>query len=289
LIGLLFLLSSMSACIPEPVEISIPQLEPSLVVASQILGDQIIFVQLSRSFGALEFSESNGDTLSNDFLDQILVDSARVTVAYRDGVDTLINIGGGFYVTAFTPLYEGDTYMLSVYDSATGLEAFAQSEVLPIANWENVDYFFEAQSLTFNDTLFTDTVLQIATSWQDLVGESYYMVNAYKVSLTDNGDPSDIFFGQAGPPTYTYSDQLFPNAVIADTIPYTNFQQGDTIAVALSHISKGYYEYLTTRQRSATSLFANLLAEPVNYPTNVDRGYGFFNLHLPSVQLFILE
>ena len=126
---------------------------------------------------------------------------------------------------------------------------------------------------------------RVEESWERLLG-----LGADSLSgVIDNGDPSDIFFGQAGPPTYTYSDQLFPNAVITDTIPYTNFQLGDTIAVALSHISKGYYEYLTTRQRSATSLFANLLAEPVNYPTNVDRGYGFFNLHLPSVQLFILE
>ncbi|TAE46296.1 MAG: DUF4249 family protein [Bacteroidetes bacterium] len=120
-------------------------------------------------------------------------------------------------------------------------------------------------------------------------GESYYMINLYKVSIPDSQTFASVFTSGSGLPTQIYSDKLYTDPVIRDTISYQGFAPGDTVAVALSHVSKGYYEFLSARQRSNSSIFVTLLKEPVSYSTNVTGGYGFFTLHVPAIRLFILE
>jgi hypothetical protein len=58
--------------------------------------------------------------------------------------------------------------------------------------------------------------------------------------------------------------------------------------VALSNIPKGYYEYLAAYKRSG-NLLSQLTGEPVNLPTNVQGGYGYFALTKPSIKTVILQ
>ena len=67
-----------------------------------------------------------------------------------------------------------------------------------------------------------------------------------------------------------------------------DFIPGDTIAVSLSNISKEYYDFMKLRIDNRYS-FVEYLSEPVNYPTNVEGGKGFFNLYVPDVEFFVLE
>jgi hypothetical protein len=67
-----------------------------------------------------------------------------------------------------------------------------------------------------------------------------------------------------------------------------DFIPGDTIAVSLSNISKDYYDFIELRLDNRFS-FVEYLSEPVNYPSNVKGGRGFFNLYIPDVKIFILE
>lgn len=279
-----------SSCIPEPVEIDIDQAEPRLVITSQMLSDEAAIIQITRSFGALEFSESAGDTVGEELLEQIVVDSARVTISYDGGIDTLLGLGGGAYLALGTPFNERAFYQLMVYDSATGLQASAETEVLPRAVWDSLDYEFVFESVTLLGSTFEDTLLRAYIAFEDASEENYYMLNSYRLSTLEENQANSFLLGQTGPPTQIYSDQLFGNAsILRDTIDYSGFAAGDTVAFAISQISRGYYDYLSTRQRSGSSFFANLLQEPVNFPSNVEGGYGFFNLHLPSAQVRILE
>jgi hypothetical protein len=278
----------LPACIPEPVEIQVEQAESRLVVASQMLLNEAALIQVSRSFGALEFSEEAGDSLDEAFLDQILVDSARVTLTYRDGTDTLFNLGRGFYLSLGTPFYEGETYSLAVYDPATDLQVLAQTEVQPRTQWDSLDYDYFTETLMLFEETYTDTLLRLYAAFEDLPDENYYMLNAYRISLGANQN-DDLFQFNSNTSTQIYADQLYSGSTIRDTINYSQFGPGDTVAFAISHISKGYYEYLSTRQRSGGSIFANLLQEPVNFPSNVEGGYGFFNLHLPDVVVRVLD
>ena len=53
----------------------------------------------------------------------------------------------------------------------------------------------------------------------------------------------------------------------------------DTMVVSLSNISEGYYRYLSLRQKVSTNILGLIFGEPINYPTNVQGGLGYFSTH----------
>ena len=56
----------------------------------------------------------------------------------------------------------------------------------------------------------------------------------------------------------------------------------------MSNISPEYYKYLSIRNDNRYNL-AGFASEPLNYPTNVQGGYGYFNLHVPDVRIFVMK
>ena len=66
------------------------------------------------------------------------------------------------------------------------------------------------------------------------------------------------------------------------------FSPGDTLAVYLSNISKEYRDFIQLRLDNRFS-FVEYISEPVNYPSNVVGGKGFFNLYIPDIRFVILE
>ena len=62
----------------------------------------------------------------------------------------------------------------------------------------------------------------------------------------------------------------------------------DSVAIALSNISESYYEFLKKREKGG-NVFTELTNEPINYPSNVKGGFGFFNTHFPDVEYFDLN
>ena len=61
----------------------------------------------------------------------------------------------------------------------------------------------------------------------------------------------------------------------------------DSIVVTLSNINESYYKYLSFKVGGG-SVLNQLNIEPVNYPTNIINGYGFFNTHFPDIRFFDL-
>ncbi len=285
----LILIPLLHACIPPPVEIEVPQAESKLVIASQQLFNQGVIVQVSKSFNALTETPTEGDTVESDFLDFLLVDSALLTIEGPEGKDTLFPLDQGFYLWLGRQLVAGDTYRLSVYDSTTGQEVFAQTEVLPPASFNEVDYDFEVQRFDIADTILRDTTFRLDISFDDLPGENYYMVNLYRISQGQQQVSGNLFTLGQGQPTTTYTDALLQGNTFVDSLTYRGIGRGDTIGVTLSHISRVYYDYLLARERSGTSIFVSLLGEPVSFPSNVEGGYGFFNLFFPTTEVLTLE
>jgi hypothetical protein len=56
----------------------------------------------------------------------------------------------------------------------------------------------------------------------------------------------------------------------------------------MSSISEDYFNCLSLRNDDRYSL-AGFALEPLNLPTNVKNGYGYFNLHVPDARVFVLE
>jgi hypothetical protein len=60
------------------------------------------------------------------------------------------------------------------------------------------------------------------------------------------------------------------------------------VIVTLSNVSKGYFDYLSARQRGGSG-FAGALGEPITYPSNIVNGYGYFSSHYPSISYSVFQ
>lgn len=304
---LLLPLSLLLAGCPNDVDVEIPQMEPKLVVASQVIPNVLIAVNLSKTFGSLDFGAQDTnmtDSASQALLNSLFVNGAIVTVSYLDQIDTLLPIDttSGTYVSLFTPAYINETYTLRAKDRKTGLEIIAQSTMLPAMSLTDVTHAIRFDTTRLQvagaiDTMVIDTVTRFDFAFQDIPEAGFFMINVYKISTAGGGTSigGGLFngltpgTGSAYEQTRLYTDALLTSGAVADSAVYSNlFGPGDTVAVSLSAISKPYYDFLVKRKK-AGNLLQSFLNEPTNYPTNVEGGYGFFNITNPTVKTLILQ
>jgi hypothetical protein len=270
-------------CRPQPIDIDVKPAAEKLVVCSQIVPNSVMIVGLTRSFSPLD-SGGNADTLQNSFLDRILVQNAIVTVTHPGGTDTLYMLGPGIYASLNILLEDYGTYTVHAKDPSTGEEVSAVTELLPRERFDSIQPFkrmVDGDTAAFVHYEITDFFsaedYYVACYYRKSQDTSAFDVNNYFSRGTNelNGFDliSDADFDQNGK---LIRDQQLPGVGMTDTI-----------ACTISHITKGYYEFLTAYKRSS-SLFNQLSGEPINYPTNVEGGYGYFNAHIPDVRFFYL-
>lgn len=263
-------------CIPEPLDVKgIPAVPQQIVVTSQIIPDRSLVVLLTRTFGALEASE---DSDPQEVLDEVAVADAVVTLSGPDGTDTLLSLDNGFYGGLTTPFQAGESYTLHVVSTSLG-EVSATTIVKPTISFSNI-----SASLYYNG--YGDTLAQIVYSFQDPAQANWYMLNAQPLEQND-------LVGQIlNPEAYTrlLEDTGFNGQQYGEIVRVfpRDYQPGDSLAVSLSHISEDYYKFMELRLDNRFS-FIEYLSEPVNYPSNVVGGKGFFNLYLPDVRVFVLQ
>jgi len=100
------------ACMPQPLEIDLPPFEEEIVVFSQVIPDQVMTVALTKTISALDFSEEEGDSLTQNVFDGLLVSDAIVSIAYRDQLDTLFPVINGVYASINSPQFINEIYTL---------------------------------------------------------------------------------------------------------------------------------------------------------------------------------
>lgn len=265
-----------TGCLPEPLEVTrIPAVKPEIVVSSQIIPDETLLVLLTRTLGALDASN---DSDPQDLLNQIAISGAQVTVEGPAGVYALDSIGTGLYGGVEIPFAEGETYTLKVTTANLG-SVEATATVVPQVQFSSVDaqLFYDA---------FDDTLAQITYSLQDPITPNYYMINVQEV------ERQDFVANLINPRAFTVltDDKAFNGNAFGETFRVfpRDYKPGDTIAVSLSNVSKEYYDFVKLRLDNRFS-FVEFLGEPVNYPSNVKGGKGFFNLYLPDVRFFVFD
>ena len=268
----------MTSCIPDPLEVSgIPIVKPQIVVSTQIVPDESLVVLLTKSFGALDASD---DSDPAELLGQIAVDDALVIVQGPDRIDTLLQIGLGFYGGVLIPFQAGESYTLLVKSPTLG-EVHATTTVKPQITFDKID-----AHLYFNG--YNDTLAEVTHWFTDPVEKNWYMLNVQEV------EQEDLVQNILNPRAFTrlLNDDDFPgdNLEYGETFRVfpRDYSVGDTIAVSLSNISEEYYKFVEMRLDNRFS-FVEFLGEPVNYPSNVVGGKGFFNLYIPDVRVFVLE
>jgi hypothetical protein len=269
--GLLF-----HSCIPEPLDIDgIPVVKPQIVVSTQIIPDQSLVVLLTKTFGALD---AVNDSVPELFLENILLSDAIVIIHGPQGADTLLTLSNGVYGGVFIPFQENEQYTLQVISETLG-EVTATTTVKPLITFEEIqaDLYFDG---------FDDTLAQISHKLLDPEGRNWYMLNVQEI------EREDIVENIINPRAYTrlLEDSNFDGASYGEVFRVVprDYNVGDTIAVSLSNISEEYYDFVKLRLDNRFSL-VEFLGEPVNYPSNVAGGKGFFNLYIPDVRFFVLE
>lgn len=266
----------LAACLPDPLEVDgIPVVKPQIVVSSQIVPDQSLVVLLTKSFGALDASD---DSDPQALLDQISVSDALVTLHHGNESDTLLPLGNGFYGGSFIEFVAGAEYTLNV-DSETLGQVSATTQVKPQVTFEDIE-----ADLVFDN--FDDTLAQVTYSITDPAEKNWYMLNVLKIEqgeLMENLlNPRDfvrlVDDASFNTSTFTETFRVFPR----------EFNDGDTLAVYFSNISKEYYDFMQLRLDNRFSL-VEFISEPLNYPSNVLGGKGYFNLYIPDIRFIVME
>jgi len=266
----------VAGCIPDPLEVKgIPAVPQQIVVTTQMVPDRSLIILLTRTFGALEASE---DSDPQQVLDQIAVTDALVTLRGPSGTDTLVSFGSGLYGGVTMPFQEGHSYTLHVASESLG-EVSATTTVKPRVGFSSID-----ASLYYNG--YGDTLAQIIYGFRDPAEANWYMLNVQPV------EREELARRILNPDAYTrlledteYNGEQFAEAV---RVVRRDYHPGDTILVSLSNISQEYYSFMKLRMDNRFS-FIEYLSEPVNYPSNVIGGKGFFNLYLPDIRMFVLQ
>jgi hypothetical protein len=280
----LFCTGVLLSCEPQPIPITLDNPPLKLVVSSQIIPDRIMLVALSRTFSTLE-GASQLDSLTEEFLDKILVQNAVVTISYQDKSDTLRMVSPGIYASINTLQTDFGIYTLYAHDPQTGETISATSVMQPVVRFLRVE----------PDLVYADGEVEVDISYSfrdDPAVRNWYLVNFYKkVSLS--GDRLDIshYFGRGSNEELEFdliSDENLKDPEYSALRKLKEVEATDSIAVSISNISKGYYDFLTLYKR-AGNVITRISGEPITYPTNVVNGYGYFTTHKPDIRFFDLK
>lgn len=278
----LFLLFS---CVPKPIDIQIDPPEAEIVVTSQVIPNRVMLLALTRSFSALAINVDEGDTVSNDFLSDLLVDRARVSISFAGQTETLFNLGNGVYGSVNALQFPNEIYTLSVYDSTTEKTVTSQTPMLPFVGFDSL--------YPVIDRTDGDTSIHLNYTLTDPPGDNYYVINVVRRDNDTSNVGIDLnsFFSvglNVVTQTRLISDKTFDSSTISEEFELFNISPEDSIVVTVSNISPEYYSYLEAQNR-AQGILSQVTQEPINRPTNVNGGLGFFNAHFPDFRVYDLK
>jgi hypothetical protein len=268
LIALLFTIG----CTPNPIPITLDEVDPMPVVWSQAIPNSTTLIYMGRTFSALSYQE--GDSTNTDsLLQQLLVPQAIVTLSNGLETDTLFKITDGLFATLTMELIPGNTYYLQALDLTHNQSVSSAAMMMPVVAIDSVNW----------NAIDTSTY-EIEVRFTDPPGSNWYALHFYS-TFEDPLEVQDPFAANNITETALLSD-LELNSANALIVKELDFITSDTVFVSLNNISEEYYNYLSQRQRGGT-IYNQLVQEPINYITNINGGYGFFSLHTPSVRQVI--
>ncbi|NOQ72747.1 MAG: DUF4249 family protein [Crocinitomix sp.] len=264
------------SCRPKDIDINVESEDSKLVVFSHVIPNSYMLISLTQSFSALEPQDSVT-------VEDLLVGGAAVSVKFNNETIEFYELAYGLYASVETPTTAGINYELTAIkgnDTITALSTMLAQATL------------EEATPIITKTV-TDTNTAIRVSFEDNPSEdNWYIINVYKKGAAAETDGIDgvNFFGNGSnvlAKTVLLSDNEIPGMYTA-TLNLDNVHHTDSIVVTLSNIDEQYFNFLNLKQGTG-NVFASLNLEPVNYPSNVNNGYGFFNTHYPDIRFYDLS
>lgn len=285
----------IQGCAPEDILIQVAPEPSRVVVSSQLIPPNFLLVTLSRSFSAL--APDSFESLEDNFVNALLVDSAFVTLEYAGYTDTLFEAGPGIYAGELSEAIESETYRLVIYDSLNADYVTATTRLMPQVVLQGARLEVEV----FAD----DTIFNTRYAFTDPEEENWYITQATQVDgftlddlltaqiiddslVLDNGSVPPVFDEDATANllyTRIFSDLELDTMRVERSVNVPD-NPGDTIIFNLVNITEGYFRYLDAQQRNG-GVLASISGEPINFPTNVENGFGYFTMNRPSYRVFI--
>lgn len=278
----LFAISILAACTPEPLDIDIPQAEIKPVVATQYYFDTItqqsaLIVTLTKTLSATTSNrpkiDSNGFIVDQDYL----ITNAIVELSTSTGTITLEEVSPGFYYAFNIELLDNEHCKVNATNANGEAIVSAETEVMTEVDFASLFLSGPPSNRFLNYTITDD---QSTPNWY-LVN---YLTKQQKDTVNYN-DPKYIArrLTEQKLDFDLFTDSDFKNGTINVSRKLENLQY-DTIAVAISNINKGYYDFLLTQKRYGL-LVNQLKGEVINFPTNVKGGLGYFHLSRPKLRV----
>jgi hypothetical protein len=270
------------SCIPKELDIQVKSAPVRLAVSSSIIPNRVMIVSLTRTFSGLE-NRQNEDTLAPHFMDKILVKNAIVTVKYSNKTDTLHKISDGVYASFNTLLTNYNYYELYAKDLETGLEITSSTHMLPYYQFDTIGVYKKITNV--------DTSCFVSYELSDnLNTENYYVVNYIRKLNKQNNvlDFNQIFTNGSNSFENDFdllNDASFTKGKFKIDKKLNTVRPEDSVAVTVANISSSYYEFLSVLKRSG-SFINTITGEPLNYPSNVRNGHGYFNAYYPQIVFF---
>ncbi|MFY0600221.1 MAG: DUF4249 family protein [Cyclobacteriaceae bacterium] len=285
-----------SSCV-EDVLIEVEPAESKIVVSSLFIPDSIIIVTATRSFSAL--SGKSIEAFEEDLINSLLVDKALVTVSSNSATDTLQKLSPGVFIGSLHNPEPLEIFELNIYDSLTQRSVRSVTQLEEQVKFDSISVSLNIEEVDTTSTLyyqFRDPADQ----------ENWYLVQGFEFPTLpnfdnvtfdlENGDvvlepdtSNQIFFSNEINSLFIdlISDITLKNDTIKGSKEFFS-QTRDTVIFVAINIDEGYHDFLRARKRSG-NIISSLFREPVNHPTNVENGYGYFTMHLPHFKAFIRD
>lgn len=280
------LLATLSICLyscqPKPLEIAVTQSPPALTVSAATPDNHTVLVSACYSFNSL-LSLADTAATGTAIPENVLIKDAVITLT-GNHTDTLSKVVQGVYGKSDLTLENGRRYTLNIYDRAQGKTTTATTTFhLPP----------EITSVTpVVRRKYADTTIDLNIRFSNIAAEHFYFisyhssVSARVISPSPQAAAASMASFSAKQLTLFTAAQLNASGLRC-SIPMT-CKASDTLLIHIGAIDRDYYDYLTAYKKSG-SFINQLSGEPINLPTNVLKGLGFFALSQPARYVFRLN
>ncbi len=275
-----------ASCRPTPIDIEVPQQPPTITLSSATFSDRGVLVAAAYSANSLvNLEDSIENAEPGDLVNAMFVDSATVTIA-EEGQNpvTLRQVAKGVYGSMDLNLTEGKKYHLTLTDNQKGIVV---SSSTTFVRRPDVDTIFAQRTINGKDTVCKLNIRLNNVNPRDRFFVAYNTSGAIRSALNPNGLNLSSLNSFEPKRLELITGEQIQNGTLQKEILLKSANT-DTLIVTVGKTDEHYFKYLDAYKRTGY-LINQLTGEPINLPSNVTNGYGYFALYTPIRYTFDLN
>lgn len=273
--------SFLVGCRPKPLDIDIAQNPGKITISSVALDEDGVFISAGYSIDGYEDMNGNSGNEKGKKQPDLLIEDATVTIAAAGALpDTLAKYASGLFGRSGLHLMPNTQYTLTVVDKARGNVVTATTTYMPKPKVEQLK-----PEVVYSGK---DTLVKLHIRLSDVQqGDRYFIGYTNGKRSIDRNVPGELMSASFKPKQLELINGTDARSGMLEKTFTILAKATDTLTIHVGRIDDAYYKYLTAYKKSG--FFLNQLAgEPINLPSNVNTGLGFFSLYRPERQTYNL-